>query len=255
MTLFCELGMDSNATCSDDLPVIRDNIKNGFLETQSTVNKWVKNLMNKIDGKEEDDGFTSPPARPAHNFQGGTHPYGRRSGDLRRSADRERYDADPEVIGDDFSRLELRDSEKNPVQRSHRPLANPDLFKAMPNPPGDRKVSFQQGSPEEIRNIYADSQKSAAVPEPVKRAPFAGKWQPLSAVDPSPIAEHDPFSLGDSDDDKDARLKDMKPDDVVPNTIDAERSQKATAEDREAIGEDIANHGKDPDMQVTGSKA
>lgn len=26
------------------------------------------------------------------------------------------------------------------------------------------------------------------------------KWQPLSAMEPSPITEHDPFSLGDSDD-------------------------------------------------------
>lgn len=29
----------------------------------------------------------------------------------RRSGDRERYDADPQVLGDDFSALELRDSE------------------------------------------------------------------------------------------------------------------------------------------------
>lgn len=36
----------------------------------------------------------------------------RRSGDMgRRSGDRERYDADPQVLGDDFSALELRDGE------------------------------------------------------------------------------------------------------------------------------------------------
>jgi len=33
----------------------------------------------------------------------------------------------------------------------------------------------------------------------------ASKWQPLSTVDPSPIADNDPFSLGDSDDEKDAK--------------------------------------------------
>lgn len=29
------------------------------------------------------------------------------------------------------------------------------------------------------------------------------KWQPLTSVEPSPIAENDPFSLGDSEDEKD----------------------------------------------------
>lgn len=35
----------------------------------------------------------------------------RRSADGRRSGDRDRYDADPQVLGDDFSALELRDAE------------------------------------------------------------------------------------------------------------------------------------------------
>ena len=30
----------------------------------------------------------------------------------------------------------------------------------------------------------------------------ASKWQPLAAVDPSPVTGHDPFSLGDSDDEE-----------------------------------------------------
>lgn len=42
----------------------------------------------------------------------------------------------------------------------------------------------------------------------------ASKWQPLSTVDPSPIAENDPFSLGDSDDERDIKdKKDIKLDD------------------------------------------
>lgn len=57
-------------------------------------------------------------------------------------------------------------------------------------------------------------------PEPTNRAPSTGssagnkssKWQPLSAMDPSPVADHDPFSLGDSDDEelkkKEIRLND-----------------------------------------------
>lgn len=91
----------------DDLPMIRDNIRKGFLETQSTVNKWVANFKKKLDG-DDDEGFSGPPTRPAQVHQGGNPGY---SNYVRRSADRERYDADPQVLGDDFSTLELRDSE------------------------------------------------------------------------------------------------------------------------------------------------
>lgn len=94
-------------TLQDDLPVIRDNIRKGFLETQSKVNTWVQNFKKRLDGDDLDD---------IHGSQGygGGQSYGtsRRSGDLgRRSGDRDRYDADPQVLGDDFAALELRDSE------------------------------------------------------------------------------------------------------------------------------------------------
>ena len=106
----------------DDLPMIRENIRKGFLETQSTVNKWVTNFKKKLDG-EDDEGFSGQPARPAQAFPGGNHgysSYNRRSADsARRSADRERYDADPQVLGDDFSTLEIRGGEGNePAIRS-----------------------------------------------------------------------------------------------------------------------------------------
>lgn len=95
----------------DDLPVIRDNIKKGFLETQSTVNKWVNSLKKKIDGEDEDD-FQGRPAQPAQGNAQQRQYSGRTSSEFgRRSADRERYDADPKVLGDDFTGLELRDSE------------------------------------------------------------------------------------------------------------------------------------------------
>ena len=98
----------------DDLPMIRENIRKGFLETQSTVNKWVTSFKKKLDG-EDDESFTGQPARPAQVVQPGNQGYsnyGRRSSEMaRRSADRERYDADPQVLGDDFSTLEFRDAE------------------------------------------------------------------------------------------------------------------------------------------------
>ena len=98
----------------DDLPVIRENIRKGFLETQTKVNSWVQNFKKKLDGEEDEDYYDDGPRQSQGYAQG----YGeaqtyrtRRSGDARRSGDRDRYDADPQVLGDDFSALELRDAE------------------------------------------------------------------------------------------------------------------------------------------------
>lgn len=102
--VYCPAGYANHAL--DDLPVIRENLRKGFLDTQKTVNSWMTNLKKRIDGEESDE-------EPSRN-QRETSTYGRsrRSGDMgRRSGDRERYDADPQVLGDDFSALELRDSE------------------------------------------------------------------------------------------------------------------------------------------------
>lgn len=46
----------------------------------------------------------------------------------------------------------------------------------------------------------------------------ASKWQPLSTADPDPVTDHDPFSLGDSDDEE-SKKKDTRVDDSVkPST-------------------------------------
>ena len=108
-----------------------------------------------------------------------------------------------------------------PKPRSTRPLANPDLFKPTPNQPSSngRRVSFQEGPPEEIDDLYRSS------PDPTKRpSSSAGrsKWQPLAALDPHPVADHDPFSLGDSDDEE-SKKKDIK-------VEDTERLKKAAAD-------------------------
>ena len=197
----------------DDLPEIRDNIKKGFLETQTTVNKWLGNLKKKIDGDETDSDFMNQPAQPAQGYASAQGGFGRRSGDSgRRSADMQRYDADPQVISDDFSRLDMRDAENPPLpeRKSTRPLANPNLFRPsvgprMDSPSSGRKVSFQAGPPEEIGDMY----RSGTPPARPGSATKSSKWQPLSAVEPSPVTDNDPFSLGDSDDD--AAAKDAKP--------------------------------------------
>lgn len=228
----------------DDLPVIKDQLKKGFFETQKTVNSFITNLKKRIDGDDEDDLSGRSNSRPSYqsdSIQGQTphqYPGGRGGEYARRSGDRERYDADPQVLGDDFAGLHLRDETgalsicKNtyanqnlialaPKPRTTRPLANPDLFKPTPNPPSstNRRVSFQEGPPEEIDDLYRSS------PDPTKRPSSSAsrsKWQPLAALDPHPVADHDPFSLGDSDDEE-SKKKDIK-------TEDTERLKQAAAD-------------------------
>lgn len=97
-------------------------------------------------------------------------------------------------------------------------MANPSLKKASSPSPDRRKVSFQEG-PTEIDTRDAPG---------AKRTPSTGgkssKWQPLAAVEPSPVAENDPFSLGDSDDEKDAKAKEQT---TVP---ESQQLKEATAE-------------------------
>lgn len=42
----------------------------------------------------------------------------------------------------------------------------------------------------------------------------AKKWQPLTNINPSPEDDNDPFSLGDDDDEKDAKTEDLRKDDT-----------------------------------------
>lgn len=98
-----------------------------------------------------------------------------------------------------------------------------------PKPGDGRKVAFKDGA-EEI-DIYNASPKNGPK-DALAGGGKTSKWQPLSSVEPSPIADNDPFSLGDSDDDKDAK---DKPDKGVSGSGKAdddseERLRKAAAE-------------------------
>lgn len=229
----------------DDLPAIKDNIRKGFLETQTKVNSWVQNFKKQLDGEESEDEYRNTPARPADGYNEGygeaAYHRSRLSAEARRSADRERYDADPQLISDNFSSLDMRDNEGTdgsryfpyqqncihlthdsaaPPARPPRPLANPDLFKPKSASPDRRKVSFQEGPPEEINDLYSSGPASKSRSSSGTKS---SKWQPLSAVEPSPIGDNDPFSLGDSDDEKDPKNKDLKPEET-------EQLKKATEE-------------------------
>lgn len=70
----------------------------------------MQNLKKKLDGEEDEPQHTEGYTRGYGESQNYNRP--RRSGNFgRRSGDRERYDADPQLLSDDFSALELKDSE------------------------------------------------------------------------------------------------------------------------------------------------
>jgi hypothetical protein len=135
-----------------------------------------------------------------------------------------------------------------PARRSTRPLANPDLFKPTPATPKSndgRKVSFQSGPPEDI-DLYRTSPKLAAK----ENTPLSGKqskWQPLSTVDPSPVgeADNDPFSLGDSEDEKETK------DRVGGKEIKMDDTERLKAAAAEAMADNIAEPARKPEPAET----
>ncbi|KAK7423914.1 ubiquitin-binding protein cue5 [Neonectria punicea] len=200
----------------DDLPIITENLRKGFFETQTKVNGWITNLKKKIEENFDE-------SEEGTQRQG--EPFRRPGESSRRSGDYDRYDADPEVLTDDFAGMKFA-ADGTPLGR---PMANTGMYKPPPpssSPkPGSngRRVGFKEET-EEI-NMYESSPR---VP-PKDAAPSGGsrasKWQPLSTVDPSPITDNDPFSLGDSEDEKDTKEKPKE-----TKTEDSERLKMAAAE-------------------------
>lgn len=93
---------------------------------------------------------------------------------------------------------------------------NPNVFRpppssTSPRPGSERKVAFSDR--DETIDMYSASPKLPPKDGPNRSAsPATGggaggakasKWQPMSSVDPTPMADNDPFSLGDSEDEKD----------------------------------------------------
>lgn len=74
-------------------------------------------MKKKIDGDDDDDNDDDDDRHPRPSQGFDPRPYrtqsgSRRSAELgRRSADRDQYDADPQVLGDDFTNLQLNDLE------------------------------------------------------------------------------------------------------------------------------------------------
>ncbi|OBT56147.1 hypothetical protein VE04_02928 [Pseudogymnoascus sp. 24MN13] len=233
---------DEYSFMDDDLPVIKENLRKGFIETQSKVNGWFTNLKKRVDGVDL-GGSPEAQQRQERGYNQGfqNQQYNSRRGDTgRRSGDSGRYDADPQVLSDDFTGIQLNDDTSN-ARRSTRPLANPDLFKPPPATPrsndGSRKVSFQDGPPEEI-DVYGGPPGRAAK-DAAATTPASGKqskWQPLSSVDPNPVGEgdNDPFSLGDSEDEKEVKAGGKEGKDEVKKVGGAAEGSEVKSETAEA---------------------
>jgi hypothetical protein len=105
----------------------------------------------------------------------------------------------------------------DPPPKPNRPLANPDLFKPTPVAPP------QSGPVDEVDALYRNPSPS----NQNQNKSGGKKWQPLTSVAPNPeVEDHDPFSLGDSDEEE-AKTKDIKAEDT-------ERLKKSASEAKEA---------------------
>ncbi|TQN75153.1 CUE domain-containing protein 5 [Colletotrichum shisoi] len=214
----------------DELPVIQEKLRKGFIETQGKVNNWITTMKKRFDEEfaDEDENSQRPGQAQAQGQYGARRP-GESS---RRSRDYERYDADPQVLSDDFAGMKFA-ADGTPLRDNNRPLSNPDLYK--PPPPSKspkshdgRKVAFREGA-EEI-DVYGSSPRRSAEDVSGSKAK-SSKWQPLSTVDPNPISDNDPFSLGDSEDEREAKEKAASSKDTKDtNSEDSERLKKAAAE-------------------------
>ncbi|CCX34948.1 hypothetical protein FPQ18DRAFT_296815 [Pyronema domesticum] len=201
----------------EDLPVIKENIKKGFIETQTKVTGWFNEFKKRIENEVSPE--TSPP--------GSSSGAGRSSGQYTRTGARRQpgaggygggsgYDADHQVLSDDFTSLNLRDNTAAGTEAPKRQKANPALFKS-----DTRRVSFDD-RPVTIEDDDLYNRPASRGPSPV--AAGNSKWEPLKSVEAEPLNK-DPFSLEDSDDEKDGLLKeeDVK---EKPKTVGVQGTQE-----------------------------
>lgn len=92
----------------DELPIITENLRKGFHETQTKVNGWITNLRKKIEENFDES---------EQGAQGQGQPARRAGEPSRRSGD---YDADPQVLSDDFAGMRFSaDGSKYSRTRQH----------------------------------------------------------------------------------------------------------------------------------------
>lgn len=236
----------------EDVDEIRRNLEQGFDETKKTLTGWFNNFKKKLDGEPDKyDEYGNEVYRHDQRQNFGPSQSDqlrgiRRSAEARRSADHNRYDNDNRMLGDDFEALELRDDEAQSHQRSTRPLANPDLFKPTPvSPP-------QSGPVDEVDALYRNPSPNGQQTGVTGNKAGGKKWQPLTSVAPHPESdEHDPFSLGDSDDEE-AKTKDIKAEDTerLKKAAEAKKIEQSTSAELTPAGRSGSVGQKDADAEA-----
>ncbi|KAB8339160.1 hypothetical protein FH972_022094 [Carpinus fangiana] len=146
----------------DELPEIRDQLSKGFRDTQKTINKWVTNFRKTIDGEpdsdEDDPRIGSSTQRPPQRQNFGPKQSDQlrgiqrnadqmRSSSGRRSTDRERYDADPRVLSDNFNELELHDAGKMSPSDAEYLVNLPVFIRSRRTPTAQACATFGQPRP------------------------------------------------------------------------------------------------------------
>ncbi|CAG9938809.1 unnamed protein product [Clonostachys rosea f. rosea IK726] len=231
----------------DDLPVIRDQLRQGFAETQTKVNGWIDMLRKRIEDSfdESEDPHHQQQGQGGHGYNQG---YGRPGETSRRSGD---YDADPQVLGDDFAGMKLS-ADGTPINRTAPYTGIQRQHSTSPRPKEGRRVGFKEET-EEIQ-LYDASPQVPPKDDTPKAGAKASKWQPLSSVDPSPIGDNDPFSLGDSEDERDhpKDTKESKPKTKDAGQDDAERLKQAAAE---AMADSLVEPSPSKDGDSSAKKA
>ncbi|KAK9325825.1 hypothetical protein V1517DRAFT_313624 [Lipomyces orientalis] len=188
----------------DDLPVIKENLVQGFNETRARVNEWVANFKKKLDGDDNPstDYYASAGSGRAYSSTARPTSYNYRIG--RQSS----YDNDPTELDGNFSHLNLVDNTSDkPPPKPSRPLMNPELYKTRS--PTD--ATSRQPILEDDEDLYTSSapplpsRSSMSTRSPTSPNRNSSKWEPLKAVEPTP--DKDPFFIGDSDDEEKTEAK------------------------------------------------
>ncbi|KAK9365471.1 hypothetical protein V1509DRAFT_378197 [Lipomyces kononenkoae] len=181
----------------DDLPIIKDNLIQGFNETRTRVNEWVANFRKKLDGEDtKTDYYASAGSGRAYSSTARQPSYNYRIG--RQSS----YDRDPTELDGNFSHLNLVDNAaSNPPPKPARPLANPDLYKSRALLEDDEEELYTSNPP-------LPSRSSMSTKSPASPNRNSGKWEKLTAVEPAP--DKDPFFIGDSDDEEKTTVEETK---------------------------------------------
>jgi hypothetical protein len=125
------------------------------------------------------------------------------------------------IISTAIHALTLQPAQPRASSSRNRPLANPDLYKPNVAPP-------QSGPVDEVDAIDRRYQRQPSPGAATKSA----KWQPLTSIAPNPESEeNDPFSLGDSDDEKETKTKDIRESDTARLKEAARKSVTAESAD------------------------